>query len=56
MLIQPWPRLSKTPQAIHLKELVQKLKQLREADKDSFFDQDLEDNKAYSHELSNQIF
>lgn len=52
MLVQPWPKLSKTPAVMHLKELVQKLRQM---EKDSFFDQALSDNEEYRQELNNQL-
>lgn len=52
-IIQPWPKLSETPRAIRLQELVAKIKQAQ--DKDSFFDQSLEDNAAYSQELNSQF-
>jgi len=55
-IIQPWPKLSETPRAIRLKELVEKIRAAQAGDKDTFFDQALEDNAAYSQELSNQIY
>ena len=56
MLVQPWPKLSETPRAIHLKELVKELKRLKVESKDTFFDQALSDNEEYRAETSNQIF